>query len=267
MSSLNLMEKREFERLFGMDSGYVLNLTNRQFAGVVADAAQIDIDTPEYAERGVSKANRLREFWRVEGDVDVGKVLTALIDILESDTFRDDIDDDLLRRCKATAGRLISGGPNLTGLKARAEEINTVYIRRQIGRMEAAVTTDPPLAIGTGKELLETICKTILADRGKPVAANMELLPLVKATIAELNLSASSDPSGSKGAEATRHLVNSLASAVQSISQLRNLYGTGHGKDGRAPSVDSRHAALAVGAATAISVFLYDAHKASLPKS
>ncbi len=42
-------------------------------------------------------------------------------------------------------------------------------LHRQIERMRDAVNDAPTLAIGTAKELIETICKTILAERGVPV--------------------------------------------------------------------------------------------------
>jgi hypothetical protein len=32
--------------------------------------------------------------------------------------------------------------------------------------MEAAINSDPELAIGTAKEFLETVCNTILTERG-----------------------------------------------------------------------------------------------------
>ena len=39
---------------------------------------------------------------------------------------------------------------------------------QQYERALAAVETDPSLAIGTAKELIETCCKTILSERGLP---------------------------------------------------------------------------------------------------
>jgi hypothetical protein len=43
------------------------------------------------------------------------------------------------------------------------------HLAEQIRRLESSIETDPSLAIGTAKELIETCCKTILAERGKPV--------------------------------------------------------------------------------------------------
>lgn len=35
--------------------------------------------------------------------------------------------------------------------------------------MRESVDEDPALAVGTAKELIETVCKTIMEERGKPV--------------------------------------------------------------------------------------------------
>ena len=40
------------------------------------------------------------------------------------------------------------------------------YLTTQITRMEAAIESDPELAIGTAKELVETACKTVLVALG-----------------------------------------------------------------------------------------------------
>ena len=48
---------------------------------------------------------------------------------------------------------------------------------------------------------------------------------------------------------------------AQSLAELRNLYGTGHGKDGKSKGLAARHAKLAVGAAATVAVFLFETHK------
>ena len=54
--------------------------------------------------------------------------------------------------------------------------------------MTAAVESDPALAIGSAKDLIETCCKTILAEGGKPAKGTEDVLELVKATRTELKL-------------------------------------------------------------------------------
>ena len=62
-------------------------------------------------------------------------------------------------------------------------------------------------------------------------------------------------------AKSIKSLLGNLATITQSLAELRNLYGTGHGKDGKMKGLSTRHARLAVGAATTLAVFLFDTHQ------
>jgi len=48
-----------------------------------------------------------------------------------------------------------------------AQALSAQYVHEQIRRMESAIEGDPSLAIGTAKELIETMCKAILEERGR----------------------------------------------------------------------------------------------------
>jgi hypothetical protein len=50
VSSLKAIEKRVFEDLFGMASGYVLDFSNNTFAEFFRETAGIDIYAPEQAD-------------------------------------------------------------------------------------------------------------------------------------------------------------------------------------------------------------------------
>lgn len=75
MSNLTAIEKRKLERALGMQSGYVLNFSNRSFAGFVLDSTGVDIDDTRFFCEGSSKANRLRAFWKLEDNHRVAKLL------------------------------------------------------------------------------------------------------------------------------------------------------------------------------------------------
>ena len=134
------------------------------------------------------------------------------------------------------------------------------YVTQQITRMEAAVQNDPGLAIGTAKELVETCCKTILTERGVDVPKAADLPQLVKATSRELELTPGDIPEKAKAADTIKRLLSNLATITQGISELRNQYGTGHGKESNARGLTPRHAKLAVGAASTLAVFLAETH-------
>lgn len=61
MSSLTTREKQKFEILFGMDSGYVLDFSDRTFKEIFDDY-NVKIDSDIYKVSGTSKAKRMRTF-------------------------------------------------------------------------------------------------------------------------------------------------------------------------------------------------------------
>jgi hypothetical protein len=63
MSDLSNTEKRKFERLLEMGSGYVLNFSNRTFEEFILDSTGRSIYDARYEYGSGSKANRLRAFW------------------------------------------------------------------------------------------------------------------------------------------------------------------------------------------------------------
>lgn len=133
-------------------------------------------------------------------------------------------------------------------------------LHRQIQRMQSAVEDDPGLAIGTAKELVESVCKTILEQRKMPFADDADIGQLVKETRKALGLIPESIPNSAKGAESIRRLLSNLGSVAQGLNELRNLYGTGHGKGGDMKGLSPRHARLAVGAAATLVTFLFETH-------
>jgi hypothetical protein len=133
-------------------------------------------------------------------------------------------------------------------------------LHRQIQRMQSAVEDDPALAIGTAKELVESVCKTILEQRQIGFPEDADIGQLVKETRKALGLIPESIPNSAKGAESIRRLLSNLGNVAQGLGELRNLYGTGHGKGGAVKGLSPRHARLAVGTAATLSTFLFETH-------
>ncbi|WOI27330.1 hypothetical protein R1T44_08110 [Cobetia amphilecti] len=84
MSSLNDVEKRYFEKLFGMQSGYVLDYSDSTF-GEFFYRHNINIHGQKYQTYGTSKAKKLRAFWEQASDALVGKVMGEMLDAYEAD--------------------------------------------------------------------------------------------------------------------------------------------------------------------------------------
>lgn len=80
MSDLTLLEKTKLEKLFQMDSGYVLDFSNRTLSEFVLESTGRDIYDAKYEYASGSKANRLRAFWAKEPNHLVGKLVGDLLE-------------------------------------------------------------------------------------------------------------------------------------------------------------------------------------------
>jgi hypothetical protein len=160
-------------------------------------------------------------------------------------------------------GRLVPVGKHhtLEEISSTTSNFDMPELHRQIERMKSAVEDDPGLAIGTAKELVETTCKTILEERGIQFDDDADITKLVKETRKSLGLIPDAIPNSAKGAEMIRRLLSNLGSIAQGLGELRNLYGTGHGKHGKTKGLNPRHARLAVGAASTLALFLFETHQ------
>lgn len=262
MSSLKGGERRVLEEMLGMGSGYVSDFSDRTFEEFLDESIGIEVYTEKYGFNGGSKAKHLRAVWEVEPDHVVGKLITEMIQFdLDS---RNKITPEIQKsaeRCREIAERLLNGGPKLTDLKEHAAVFDSRHMNEQIRRMETAVNDDPSLAIGTAKELIETCCKTILAERNVDIPKNPDIAKLTKTTLKELNLVPDGISDETRGADTIKRLLSNLGAIGNGLAELRGMYGTGHGKHGNTSGLKPRHAKLAVGAASTLCVFLFETHE------
>jgi hypothetical protein len=262
MSSLTLQDKRTLEGFLRMDGGYVLNFSDRTFGDFVFDAVDVDIHDDKYTIQGTSKAKKLRAFWEIESDYLIGRLLNALIDHAEASAHEtSEQDKKKVAPCRTIASHLLTGGPSLDDLKQKADTLSAIHLAEQIRRMRDSVETDPALAIGTAKELIETCCKTILAERGKTLTGSPDIPTLTKEALKELKLVPEGIPNVARGADIIKLILRNLSTIGHNLAELRGLYGTGHGQHGAASGLTSRHAKLAVGAAATLSIFLFETHE------
>lgn len=151
--------------------------------------------------------------------------------------------------------------PGLDALQKSTQPLEGVHLTQQIQRMRDAVDTDPALAIGTAKELIETVCKTVLEERGKPVQGTPDIPTLTKALLKELRLVPEGVSDASRGADIIKGILRSLGTIGNDLGQLRGLYGTGHGQTAKSKTLQPRHAKLAVGAAATFVMFVFETHQ------
>jgi hypothetical protein len=153
----------------------------------------------------------------------------------------------------------VTAAARLADAKAIAESFDASHISDQIRRIEGSVDADPALAIGQAKELTESCFKTVLSERGIEYG-NEDLPQLGKKVFKALKLLADDVPHAAKGAQTIKVMLSNLSTIVQGLAEIRGLYGTGHGREGKAKGLSSRHARLAVGAASTLVTFVFETH-------
>lgn len=130
-------------------------------------------------------------------------------------------------------------------------------VEQHLQRIAANIAADPAAAVGSAKELVESVCKFVLDDYGVAYSTKDGLLDLYKKAAKELKLNRESVPGSAKGSEAAQRVLQNLATAVQSLAELRNELGLGHGRTTPSPAF-ARHARLASNAARAVVEFLLE---------
>jgi len=110
MADLTYIERENIEKFLGMKSGYVMDFSDRTFQEFVGEAVGLDIDNEKYHYASNSKANRLRQFIKVESNYTFGKLLTAFCDYWLSKVNTGEIDprddENLHKECVKIAERL-----------------------------------------------------------------------------------------------------------------------------------------------------------------
>jgi hypothetical protein len=115
-----------------------------------------------------------------------------------------------------------------------------------IARLEDARSRrDWALAVGSSKELAETVAKIILDSRGRPFASNADFPILINDTHKALLRHPNEHFADDRPA---RNIAQSAKNLVVSVVEMRNQRGTGHGRP-RPVNVEEEHADLASDAA------------------
>lgn len=173
MSSLTDIEKRYFEKLFGMGSGYVLDFTDASF-GEFFRRHDVDIHARKYQTFGTSKAKKLRAFWGSEPDALVGAVLSEMLDSYEADCELNgkDLDRALLDRARGIVGRVTGGPVDLNGAKKESEfldrefsipHIHKLPVDAQVAPIVVARLDEARVALGAGAHLsVIFLCGSVL---------------------------------------------------------------------------------------------------------
>jgi len=112
MANLTTLEKQILEKLLQMNSGYVLDFSDRTMGEFFRDDIGIDIYNRKYNYASGSKANRIRGFWLKADEKIVGKSVLKLIEYIENQILinnlrRADFPDDRITAAKNIGEKLL----------------------------------------------------------------------------------------------------------------------------------------------------------------
>ncbi|MFE3028451.1 abortive infection family protein [Nocardia tengchongensis] len=153
-----------------------------------------------------------------------------------------------------------SGGRSIVLQSADLADLrDTTVILEHLERIEhAVVRDDPALAIGSAKELVESTAKLVLRERDQEFDSGYDLPKLVKLAEESLHLHPAQNRQDPDGTQTIRKVLGAALTITSGIAELRNDYGTGHGRDTAPTGLGPRHARLAVNAARLWCQFMLD---------
>ncbi len=259
MSSLRAIEVENLNRFFNT-GGYVFDFSTERFN----DFTLRSVGIPLCEKFGSSKGKSLRAFIQDGEDHLVKKLLFDLFEYYEAFIETNKLyarDSDLLKKCKLIAESIDQKNIISAQIEKLKNDFNSDYMNSQIQSMQSTIEENPTDAIGKAKELLESCLLTILKKEGVAVDKDWDLPRLSKETFNLLNLSPEDIPEDKKAKDTIRRILGNLANITTGITELRNPYGSGHGKDFGYKGLSPRHARLAVGSASTLVRFIWDTYQ------
>jgi integrase/recombinase XerC len=141
------------------------------------------------------------------------------------------------------------------GIIGGADVADNRAIQTSFRRIARFMETDPATAISESKNVLETLFKLILEDRGQLPTCYVPLAPMFDLVVSALGLKSDAVPGNPDASEEVSRILSGLVTTVSGINKTRNELGTGHGQHD-ATDPDSRHARLVFNATVAVGEFL-----------
>lgn len=223
MSDLTHIEKLKLEKLFGMSTGYVLDFFNNQLREFVFDSTGRDLYSDDclYAAKGTSKAKRLREFWRIERNPFVGKLLRDLMDYCKGKPAAGD-DPELIAECARIADRLCTGAlvEEVQAIVATSPDKNFTAAAK--AARDAIERNEPEVGLGHLHTFLVWFVRTLCDKHGIKHAKDTALHALFGPYLKHVRAA------GLIESDMTDRILKSFISTLESFNDVRNHKSLAH---------------------------------------
>lgn len=262
MAVISNVEKSAFLKLFNR-GGWVLNFSTNDFDIFTMESIGIAL-CEKYQ---ISKGKSLSAFANKSDDGSIIKLFSDLIEYYEIH-YSDEMESEnseyfsIYKKCRAIIDRFSSGVSSIVvSAEKLKEKFSSEYISAQIDLMIKMQKENPTEAIGKAKELIESCCKTILENKSVLPDKNWTIVQLVDETTKLLKVTPKDIPDTTPEIAAIKAILGNLKAIAQNVANLRNSYGSGHGKSSKFKGLEERHAKLAIGSSITLVNFLWDSHE------
>ncbi|WP_158805314.1 abortive infection family protein [Acidisoma sp. L85] len=164
--------------------------------------------------------------------------------------------------------RLLKRGtsaPAITSLAATLAVIDFDTVQRDLDRALASVETDPEDAVTAACSVIESLCRSILAELGLPLPMQLDIQGLYKAVRDPLGLAPGKEDMAPDIANDVRAILGGLNSTIIGIGALRTHAGDAHGRGRGFRRIDARIARLAIHTASGIALFIIETWQKKFP--
>ncbi len=273
MPTLTQLEIGQFLKLFNR-GGYVLDFSTNDFDVFTMQCIGVAV----CSHYGMSKGKSLTAYLNEAADDDRKKLITELFAYYE-ENYVSEYNEDMgwlfptgpaydkghsyqYKKCKEIIQRMTSNeSPLAPAAEELIEKFSSDYLSKHIRLMIDMQDKNPTEAIGKAKELIESCCKTILDDLKIDWDKDWTVAKLAGTTMEQLKLMPSDIPDSAAAATSMKALLGNLLQVATRMAELRNPYGSGHGKSASYKGLEPRHAKLAVGATITFVTFLWETHE------
>lgn len=270
MAKLKRSEVRMINSIFGMESGYCLDFSNRTFAEFFEDHMELDIYEGKYSANGGSKANHLRTFMEVEDGPAAAKLLRKLWDYrstLPSNQQSSTIGQEkqlfeLITRLESIPSKIATDH-----LSDSARTLNLDTVARDLDRALKSALTDPESALTSACSTLESVCRSLLVAMECELPKSKDLQGLYKAVRKPLGLTPDKSSFPSEIANDVLTILGGLTTVVEGVGALRTHGGDAHGREKGYSRIDTRIASLSIHAASSVALFLIETWQRKFPNN
>jgi hypothetical protein len=148
MADLTSLDKQKLESLLKMKQGFLLNFTDASLQAFVLRSVGLNINDEKYKKGTGSKANRMREFWRLEPNLIVTKLIFDLCQYFKNLKEKKDLalmpEEQILLNDCITITKKLSNSAEIVGLLVKRKTRQTISKNSSVKGIREEVNSPSP---------------------------------------------------------------------------------------------------------------------------